>query len=135
MMTCAIACVELGSAQRVIADLIFSGENVTVRWQTECDSGLEMYDIIYGCSQGAITDSDLTTERCFIEADGSQPYREKQLQLPITNSTDWKCVFRLLGCTTGTSSDSCQTSDTPCYLIDFQTFRESDIYYTGKHII
>lgn len=120
------SCVEFGSAQPAIADLIFSGDNVTVRWQTECNSGLEMYDIIYGCSQGsAISDDDLRTESYATEAGGFQPYREKQLQLPIRNSTDWKCVFRLRGqYSSGTSTDCCSTRSTPCYLIDSQTFRE-----------
>lgn len=125
VLTTTLLCVEFVSAQRAIADLIFSGDNVNVRWQTQCTSGLEMYDIIYGCSQGAINDSDLITERYSIEADGSQPYREKKLQLPLRNqSTGWKCVFRLLGLSSNTRAGLCSTMDTPCYLIDSQTFRE-----------
>ena len=109
---------QIGSAQPRILDLSFSDGCVAIRWESQCERGLEISNIIYGCSQVEITECDLITVS-HRSNDSMQPYREKQLPLPaMTIGENWKCVFKLQG----VQSNNCKTINSTCVLVDVPRF-------------
>ena len=105
---------ELG--QPSIEDVTFSGNVATIRWDTQCSGFDEVTNITYGCSQTNFLDSDFDSVQHRINR--TEPLRQKQLSLPITNEGEWRCVFKLQG----VQFENCTTKDSICVLIEITSY-------------
>lgn len=112
------------SAQPAIVDLSFYNRCATIRWKSRCPSvdNTEVSDIVYGCSPGVISDSDLKSVRH--EARGGQNYQEAQLVLPILDVGSWSCIFKI---NTVYSSDdeNCESRNSTCFYVNVETYSKN----------
>ena len=113
-----LLCLDTGSPQPAIVDIILQDHSAILRWQTQC-STTEVSSILYGCSPTTFQDTNLTSLRHL--ADRDEPYREKQLSIPDEAfiGDSWKCVFKLIGVQYG----NCMTQDGICVAVDVSSFR------------
>ena len=114
-----VQAVQIGSGQPSIEDVTFSGSVATLRWETQCNDVEEVTNITYGCSQNKFIESDFKTVRHRINK--IEPLRERLLSLSITDSGEWKCVFKLQG----VPYQDCTTRDSICVLIDVTSYTMS----------